>query len=99
MPLTLRQRRAVVVFVGDMGMSDRGAQAFASSLHDAGVDTLYLGREASAQRIATRVADVRADAVEVCVAGGGAVLLLRDLLRELKRLDRGGVSIVVHRVQ
>jgi hypothetical protein len=35
----------------------------------------------------------------VCVAGGGAVLLLRNLLRELKQLNRPGVSIVVHRVQ
>jgi hypothetical protein len=44
-------------------------------------------------------ANVGAESIEVCVAGGGAVVLLRDLLRELKRLDRGGVSIVVHRVQ
>jgi DNA end-binding protein Ku len=45
------------------------------------------------------VADACVDAVEVCVAGGGAALLLRDLFGELRRLDRRGVSIVVHRVQ
>jgi methylmalonyl-CoA mutase cobalamin-binding domain/chain len=99
MPLTLRQRTSVVVFAGQTGASDRGAQALASSLHEAGVEILYLGREASARRIATCAVDACADAVEVCVAGGGAVVLLRDLLRELKRLDRRGVSIVVHRVQ
>jgi methylmalonyl-CoA mutase cobalamin-binding domain/chain len=99
MPLTLRQRTSVVVFAGQTRASDRGAQALASSLHEAGVEILYLGREPSARRIATCAADACADAVEVCVAGGGAVLLLRDLLRELKRLDRRGVSIVVHRVQ
>ena len=99
MPLTLRQRRSVVVFAGETRASDRGAQALASSLHQAGVQTLYLGREASARRIAACAAEACADAVEVCVAGGGAVGLLRELLRELKRLDRPGISIVVHRVQ
>jgi methylmalonyl-CoA mutase cobalamin-binding domain/chain len=99
MAVTLRQRTSVVVFVGETRTSDGGAQAFARSLHDAGVEILYLGREASARRIAACAADACADAVEVCVAGGGAVVLLRDLLRELKRLDRRGVSIVVHRVQ
>jgi methylmalonyl-CoA mutase cobalamin-binding domain/chain len=87
-----------MVFAGQPEASDRGAQALASSLHEAGVEILYLGREASARRIAACAADMCADAVEVCVAGGGAVVLLRDLLRELKRLDRRGVSIVVHRV-
>jgi methylmalonyl-CoA mutase cobalamin-binding domain/chain len=99
MPLTLRQRTSVVVFAGDTRVSDRGAQALAGALHEAGVEILYLGREASARRIATCAAEACADAVEVCVAGGGAVVLLRDLLRELKRLDRRGISIVVHRVQ
>jgi len=99
MPLTLRQRTSVVAFAGETHASDQGAQALASSLHGAGVDILYLGREACARRIASCAADARADAVEVCVAGGGAVMLLRDLLRELKRLDRRGISIVVYRVQ
>jgi methylmalonyl-CoA mutase cobalamin-binding domain/chain len=99
MPLTRRPRTSVVVFVGETRANDRGAQALARSLHEAGVEILYLGRERSARRIATCAADVRADAVEVCVAGGGAVALLRELLRELTRLDRRGVSIVVHRVQ
>jgi len=99
MPLKLRQRTSVVVFAGEARASDRGALALASALHEAGVEILYLGREASARRIAECAAEVCADAVEVCVAGGGAVVLLRDLLRELTRLDRRGVSIVVHRVQ
>jgi methylmalonyl-CoA mutase cobalamin-binding domain/chain len=97
--LTLQTRRSVVVVAGQTRTSDRGAQALASSLHEAGVEVLYLGREQSARRIATCAADSCADAVEVCVVGGGAVALLRDLLRELKRLDRRGISIVVHRVQ
>jgi methylmalonyl-CoA mutase cobalamin-binding subunit len=99
MPLTLRRRKAVVVLVGESPASDRGAQAFAKSLNEAGVEILYLGRETSARRIATCAADLCADAVEICVAGRGAVVFLRDLLRELKRLDRRGISIVVHRVQ
>jgi len=99
MPLTLRQRRSVVVFAGQGRASDRGALALAGSLHEAGVEILYLGREPSARRIAVCAAEACADAVEVCVAGGGAVVLLRDLLRELKRIDRPAVSIVVHRVQ
>jgi methylmalonyl-CoA mutase cobalamin-binding domain/chain len=99
MPLTLRRHTSVVVFAGQARASDRGAIALASALNESGVEILYLGREPSARRIATYAVEARADAVEVCVAGGGAVILLRDLLRELKRLDRHGVSIVVHRVQ
>jgi methylmalonyl-CoA mutase, C-terminal domain len=99
MPVTLRRHTSVVVFVGDSRASDRGAQALAHSLRDAGVEILYLGREPSPRRIAAAAADACADAVEVCVAGGGAVVLLRNLLRELNRLDRRHVSIVVHRVR
>jgi methylmalonyl-CoA mutase cobalamin-binding subunit len=67
-------------------------------MHEAGFEILYLGREGNARRIARCAAHVHADSVEVCVAGGGAAALLRELLRELRRLDRGGISIVVHRV-
>jgi methylmalonyl-CoA mutase cobalamin-binding subunit len=92
-PLTLRRRTPVVVVAGQTRASDRGTQALASSLEDAGVKILYLGREASARRIATCAADACADAVEVCVAGGGAVVLLRDLLRELYgSIDPGSAS-------
>jgi transcription antitermination factor NusA-like protein len=50
-------------------------------------------------RIAAVAATQRADAVELCVgSGGGKVPLLRELLRELIRIGRRDVSIVVHRV-
>ena len=97
--MTLRQRTSVIVWAGDACTSDGAVQGVTDSLHDAGVNTLYLGCEASARRIAAAVVEACADAAEVCVAGGGAILLLRDLLRELKRLDRREVSVVVHRVQ
>jgi methylmalonyl-CoA mutase cobalamin-binding subunit len=99
MPVTLRRRTSVVVFAGDPTASDLGAQALACSLHGAGIEILYLGHEPSARRIATCAAAARADAVEVCVAGGGAATLLRELLYELRDIGRQGVSIVVHRVQ
>jgi methylmalonyl-CoA mutase cobalamin-binding subunit len=89
----------VVVLVGDGRASDHGARALARSLGEAGIEILYLGREGSAGRIAASAADAQADAVEVCLAGGGGVLVLRELLRELIRLDRREVAIVVHRVQ
>lgn len=94
-----RERTSVVVFVGEARVNDHGARALAESLRAAGVRTLYLGRERNALEIAASAVDARADAVEVCVAGGGAIVLLRELLSELKRLDRRDVSIVVHRVQ
>lgn len=73
--------------------------ALATALEKAGIEILYLGREANAQRIAVSAVEARADAVEVCLAGAGGVAVLRALLRELRRLDRSDVSIVVHRVQ
>jgi len=99
MPLKLRERTSVVVLAGDGRMSDQGARALIRSLESAGINTLYLGREADAVQIAAAAANADADAVEVCVAGCGAVVLLRQLLHELKRLERREVSIVVHRVQ
>ena len=98
MPMTRRRRTSVVVLAGDAHVSDRGALALAQALGDAGIDIIYLGRQDSARRIAECVAETPANAVEVCLAGGGGVALLRDLLRELTRLDRREVSIVVHRV-
>jgi methylmalonyl-CoA mutase cobalamin-binding domain/chain len=97
-PVTLRQRKSVVVFAGESPRSDMGAQALASSLSEVGVEVIYLGFETDARRIATSAADTGADAIEVCVAGRGAILLIRELLRELHRLGRCGVHIVVRRV-
>jgi methylmalonyl-CoA mutase cobalamin-binding domain/chain len=97
-PVARRRHTSVVVLAGDARRSDRGALALAKALGEAGIDIVYLGRENSARRIAESVADTPADAVEVCLAGGGGIALLRDLLRELDRLDRREVSIVVHRV-
>lgn len=99
MTVSLRQRTSVIVLAGRLTASDRGARALAESLERAGVGTVYLGREASARRIALCAAAAGADAIEVCIAGRGAVTLLRQLLHELRRLDQGGVSIVAHRIQ
>jgi methylmalonyl-CoA mutase cobalamin-binding subunit len=64
-----------------------------------GVEARYLGREDSGRRVAAAVVDEQADAVELCLErDGGGVLLLRELLRELVKLGRHDVSIVVHKV-
>jgi methylmalonyl-CoA mutase cobalamin-binding domain/chain len=94
-----RPRRSVVVVADTRDAGDRAAQVLADSLADIGVESILLGREESAQRIAAVAAAQRADAVELCVGTtAGKVLLLRALLRELIRLGRRDVSIVVHRV-
>jgi methylmalonyl-CoA mutase cobalamin-binding subunit len=64
-----------------------------------GIDTVYLGRVGGASEIAGSAIELGADAVEVCVAGGGAVVVLRELLRELRRLGRPDVGIIVHRIR
>jgi len=96
---TRRQRKSLVVLVGDGQTSDSGAQALSTSLQSAGIETVYMGRPHDAREIATSAADLDADAVEVCLAGAGGVFILRELLRELRRLGRHQVAIVVHRVQ
>jgi hypothetical protein len=64
-----------------------------------GVETVYLGREANARRIADAVADHTVDAVELIVGrDSGVVPLLRQLLRALIDVGRRDVSIVLHRV-
>jgi methylmalonyl-CoA mutase cobalamin-binding domain/chain len=97
--MTRRRRRSLVVLAGAGPTSDSGARALAASLADAGVEVSYIGRETSARKIAAAAAELRADAVELCVVGGGNVSLLRELLQELREIDRRGVSIVVHRIQ
>jgi methylmalonyl-CoA mutase cobalamin-binding subunit len=93
------RHRSVVAFVGDGRASDQEARALAASLGEAGIEIRYLGAETSVRRIAASVVEIRADAVEVCLAGRGGLALLRDLLRELRRVDRHEVSLVVRRVQ
>jgi methylmalonyl-CoA mutase cobalamin-binding domain/chain len=97
--MSRRPHTSVVVLAGNGRGTEHGARALAGSLGATGIEIVYLGREPSARRIAASAADARADAVEVCIAGGGGVSLLLELLRELRRLGRPQVSIVVHRVQ
>jgi len=88
-----------VVLAASAQAGEGRARALAESLGELGVETTYLGREKSVQRIAAVVADQHADAVELCLARrGGGVLFLRGLLRELTEIGRREVSIVVHRV-
>lgn len=94
-----RPRRAVVVLAGSVPTNHGPAQALVESLAKLGVETTYLGSEQDAHQIAAAVVEKRADAVELCLAGGGGVLLLRELLRELIQIGRRDVSIVVHRVE
>ena len=98
-PTTRRRRRSLVVLAEAGPTSDSGARALAASLADAGVEVSYIGRETSARKIAAAAADLRADAVEVCVVGGGKVGLPRELLHVLREMDGRDVSIVVHRAQ
>jgi methylmalonyl-CoA mutase cobalamin-binding subunit len=92
-----RPRKSVIVLANDEQTSDRPSAALAASLAELGVETVCLGHERSASRIASVVADEQADGIELYLDRGG-VLLLRDLLRELNTLGRRDVSIVVHRV-
>jgi methylmalonyl-CoA mutase cobalamin-binding subunit len=89
----------VVVFLADERTNDRAARALLNSLGEAGIDVLYLGRQRCASRIAASAAATRADSVEVCMADGFGVVVLRELLRELTRLNRREVSLVVHRAR
>ena len=98
MAVSLRERRCVVVLSGDQADDDGAARALARSLSAVGVDVRYMGREDDAVRIVASVTDAQADAVEVCLAGAGGIRVLRELLRELNRADRGHVTVVVHRV-
>jgi methylmalonyl-CoA mutase cobalamin-binding domain/chain len=80
-------------------ISDRPAMVLAESLTELGVEARYLGREDRAREIAAVVAAEQIDAVELCLTPGAGVLLLRELLRELIRIGRRDVSIVVHKVR
>jgi methylmalonyl-CoA mutase cobalamin-binding subunit len=97
MPLR-RPRRSVVVLAGEAASGVGPASALAASLVELGVETTYLGQEENPARIAAAALDLRADAIELCLARGSGVQLLRALLRELTGLGRRDVSIVVHRV-
>lgn len=100
-PVALRRpRRCVVGAAGDARTTQRAARALAESLDRLGVVTIFLGNEENPDRIAAVAAEEQADSVELCFAGGGGgVLLLRALLRELTAIGRRDVSIVVHRVR
>jgi methylmalonyl-CoA mutase cobalamin-binding subunit len=94
-----RQRKSIVVFAGEARVSDDGARALAHSLGKTGIEAVYVGRQVNAPEIAASAIAAEADAVELCLAGAGGVRLLRELLRELDRLGRRELGIVVHRVQ
>jgi methylmalonyl-CoA mutase cobalamin-binding domain/chain len=88
-----------VVLAGERRGGERPARALAESLALVGIEAIYIGHEPSPARIAQAAVSRSADAVELCLAGGGGVLLLRQLLRELDRIGRRDLSLVVHRVR
>jgi methylmalonyl-CoA mutase cobalamin-binding subunit len=90
-------RRAVVVVAGSVQTSERFIQVVTQSLDELGVDATFLGREGDAALIAAAVVAAAPDSVELCLAGGGGVVLLRELLHELIAVGRRDVSIVVHK--
>jgi methylmalonyl-CoA mutase cobalamin-binding subunit len=95
-----RPRKSVVVLAGSARTGERAVLALADSLARLGVETTYLGREESVERIAAFAVDEDADAVELCLPWGGVgVLTVCGLLRELMEIGRRDVSIVVHRVE
>ena len=86
------------MFAGTRHTGERTARALAASLVELGIVTTYLPSETSAPRIAAEAAAHGADAIELCLARGNGIPLLRELLRELGRIGRQDVSIVIHRV-
>jgi methylmalonyl-CoA mutase cobalamin-binding subunit len=92
-----RSRRAVVALVGVSDLDAGRGWGVVESLTQLGVQTIYLGAEDSAHRIADAVVRHDADSVELCLIGGRGVLLLRELVRELIQVGRRDASIVLHR--
>jgi methylmalonyl-CoA mutase cobalamin-binding domain/chain len=86
------------VQAGRSRTSDSAARALAESLTKAGIHTAYLGAERTAAEIASTAQQQDVDAVELCLAGTGGVLIIRELLQALREIGRRDVSIVVHRV-
>ena len=62
-----------------------------------GIEPIYVGRERSPAQIARTAVAEAADAVELCLGAGG-VLIIRELLRELDRIGRRDISLVLHRM-
>lgn len=79
-------------------VNERGAVALSAELNATGFEALYVGEEQSAHRIAEIAAAENADAIELCLGTHGGVRILRDLVRELDRLSRRQVSVVIHRI-
>jgi methylmalonyl-CoA mutase cobalamin-binding domain/chain len=93
-----RPRRALVVLAGGGRMSDGFAESLMASLVELGIETVYHGREQDPACIAAVALEQDVEAVELCLEGGGGIVLLRDLLRELIQLGRRDIRIVAHRV-
>jgi hypothetical protein len=92
-----RRRRRSVVAVAGSTTSETAADRLLAMLTELGVQPTYLGREEDVGRIAAAVAEQRADAVDLCLGRHGGVVVVRNLLRELSRVGRRDVSIVIHR--
>ena len=75
----------------------RSAEALTQWLGELGIEATYIGREDDPARIAAAVVSVQADAVELCLTGHCGMAMLRDLVRELIKIGRRDVRIVVHR--
>ena len=93
------RRRAIVVVAGHGRVNERGALALNAALNGTGFEARYVGEEQSARRIAKMAADENADSIELCLGTQGGVMILRDLLRELDRVSRRHVSVVIHRIE
>jgi methylmalonyl-CoA mutase cobalamin-binding subunit len=77
----------------------RSTATIIESLEGLGIDAVDAGRVDDPSKIAAMAAAEGVDAVELCVPGGGGVLLPRRVMHALTAIGQREVSIVVRRVR
>ncbi len=88
-----KKLRIIVAKVG-CDIHERGALTLLNILRDAGYEAIYNGRYQSEESIARSAVDENADLIAVTDLSGSLVIICREILAHLKKLNAADIPVL-----
>lgn len=91
------EKRRVRVLLAKPGLDghDRGVQLVAQALRDAGIETVFLGIQVTADQVAEAAIQESVDVIGLSIFSGGHMTIIPRIINTLRDNDLGDMPVVV----